>query len=224
MYGEQEILYGNATGYQLIGLPYKSRDVVMYILLPNGEFSAKVAIKQFDKMASSAKLENVTLVLPKVKLTTTVSVKDALTKCLKNKTEGVSRYANKKPSQNLTVLNELDTYLTSPAPLKVSSFFKSKHFDMSGASEDVRFKIDDIVHKVSMEIDELGTELVAATSTLVDHSGGNIILKVNRPFLFFVRHEITQTHLFWGFVANPTKTSKFHKNRMPMTCSTGKHN
>lgn len=201
MYGEQEILYGNTSDYQLIGLPYKTRQVVMYILLPNGKFSSRVAMKQFNAMASSAKLENVTLVLPKVKLTTTISVKDAIFKYLKSFNS--RKYDYGKSNKNF---HDIKSHKTGGPDY--SNFEKKNDFDMSEASDDARFKIDDILHKVSMQVDELGTELIAATTTLVDHVGNDFIIRVNRPFLFFIRHESSEAHLFWGCVVNPTKSSK----------------
>ncbi|KAK6636737.1 hypothetical protein RUM43_010400 [Polyplax serrata] len=216
MYGEQQVFYGNSSDFQLIGIPYKSHQIVIYILLPNKKFSSRVAMNQFDQLATSAKLENVTLVLPKIKLSTTISVKDAISKYLRRSRQNYSRQS--KFGRNVKYSNEVDSFSNSNLPIPIiassmSTFRKAKRndFDLGGASDDVRFKIDDIIHKVSMQIDEFGTELVAATSTLVDHSGDDFVLRINRPFLFFVRHEITLTHLFCGFVTNPTQSSTVQK-------------
>lgn len=212
MYGEEEILFGNATDYQLIGLPFKSRNVVIYILLPNGRFSTRLAIEKFDEIASTARYENVTIVLPKVKITSRINVRHAMDKYLKKKPENSRMHGARKLNKNFTKINELDSYRKAPLPLRVPwRSPRANSFDLSGASDDSRFKMDDIYHKVSFQMDEYGTELVGVTSALIDHTNSDFIVKVNRPFLFFIRHEPTSTHLFWGLVANPLKSSKPYK-------------
>lgn len=79
--------------------------------------------------------------------------------------------------------------------------------DVTGASDDPRFRIDDIIHQSWLEVTETGTEAAAATVSAVDYSGDSVAFLANRPFLFFIRHEVTLAPIFWGVIADPTSSS-----------------
>lgn len=97
---------------------------------------------------------------------------------------------------------------TSPQPLITDDIVPNDAtLDMSGASDDSRFRIDDIIHQAWIEISERGTEATAVTTSSVDYSLDVVNFKVNRPFLFFIRHEQTLAPLFWGAIADPTSGS-----------------
>lgn len=75
-------------------------------------------------------------------------------------------------------------------------------FNMTNASNDPRFRIQDIVHQMFLEVNEEGTEAAAATSTTIDYAATKTF-RVDRPFSFFVRHETTLSTLFWATIVNP---------------------
>ncbi|XP_034253127.1 leukocyte elastase inhibitor-like [Thrips palmi] len=75
-------------------------------------------------------------------------------------------------------------------------------FNMTNASNDPRFRIQDIVHQMFLEVNEEGTEAAAATTGTVDYAAGTVF-RVDRPFTLFVRHETTLATLFWGSIVNP---------------------
>ncbi|XP_049807424.1 leukocyte elastase inhibitor-like [Schistocerca nitens] len=79
--------------------------------------------------------------------------------------------------------------------------------DVTGASDDPRFRIDDIIHQSWLEVTETGTEAAAATVSAIDYSGDSVVFLVNRPFLFFIRHEVTLAPIFWGVITDPTSAS-----------------
>lgn len=63
---------------------------------------------------------------------------------------------------------------------------------------------DNVIHKVTIDITELGTEAAAATVVSLTRDGTHKVVKFDRPFLFFIRHEETGSVLFWGTVLKPT--------------------
>ncbi|XP_076643943.1 serine protease inhibitor 28Dc [Halictus rubicundus] len=62
----------------------------------------------------------------------------------------------------------------------------------------------DVLHKVEIEITEIGTEAAAATGVILERDGSQKRLVANRPFFFFIRHDVTGLILFWGTVNSPT--------------------
>lgn len=74
------------------------------------------------------------------------------------------------------------------------------------ATENPGLYADQVLHKVYMDITESGTEAAAATSVSLSRDGGRVSLRVDVPFLFFIRHEETKMVLFWGSVHQPTPT------------------
>ena len=77
--------------------------------------------------------------------------------------------------------------------------------DFSGVSSEPGFQIGEVTHKTFVSVDESGTEAAGATvNTLL---GGipdpDVEVRVDRPFLFLIRHEDTGTVLFIGRVTDP---------------------
>jgi serpin B len=67
--------------------------------------------------------------------------------------------------------------------------------------------IGDVFHKAFVAVDEKGTEAAAATAVIMELSmapSQEIVLAVDRPFIFFIRERTTGTILFVGRVLNPT--------------------
>ncbi|CAH1284419.1 unnamed protein product [Diabrotica balteata] len=63
---------------------------------------------------------------------------------------------------------------------------------------------DKVIHKVYLQVTEAGTEAAATTIVALPRSYSSLGFRVDVPFLFFMRHEITKTILFWGSVEKPT--------------------
>lgn len=60
-----------------------------------------------------------------------------------------------------------------------------------------------VMHKTYIKVDEKGTEAAGATDTEGGPTGIPPVLKINRPFLFFIREHRTNTIAFMGKVVDP---------------------
>ena len=77
--------------------------------------------------------------------------------------------------------------------------------DLTGNSPSPSLYLSKVVHKTSVEVDENGIQAAAASGGV----GKELSLpswetfNANHPFLFFIRHNKTQTILFYGRVYSP---------------------
>jgi serpin B len=81
--------------------------------------------------------------------------------------------------------------------------------DFSGISEQQALRIDRVVQRAHIEVDERGTTAAAATGAAMRLVSMTVPkppmeLRVDRPFLFAVRDRMTGAPLFVGQVTNPT--------------------
>ncbi|MEE8417783.1 MAG: serpin family protein [candidate division Zixibacteria bacterium] len=61
-----------------------------------------------------------------------------------------------------------------------------------------------VKHKTFIEVDEAGTEAAAVTSVGFGATSGPPVLRINRPFIFMIRENHSQTILFMGKIVEPT--------------------
>ncbi len=87
--------------------------------------------------------------------------------------------------------------------------FSSEAANFSKMYQDVRIWIDRVKHKTFVEVNEEGTEAAAVTSV---HMAGTTsgdpqdpLFQANRPFLFMIRENYSQTILFIGKIVDPTQ-------------------
>ena len=71
----------------------------------------------------------------------------------------------------------------------------SDYADFSGLREEKNLKIDDVLHKTYLKVNEAGTEAAAVTAVVTKVTSARPIeekvyqMKVDRPFLFFLRNK-----------------------------------
>ncbi|XP_063241654.1 serine protease inhibitor 28Dc-like isoform X2 [Bacillus rossius redtenbacheri] len=233
MRGHLDALYAEseALGCRLVALPYKGARAAMFVVMPlKGRaehdlqrFVAALTFRNVRDLAASAKPRPVTVVLPKMVLKDTLSIREAITKVRDKLKEGDpagggppvtrvrrSRYHwryNSRHRYYFSIPSRIDDSPedegdrpTTPADVDDEKL----DLDMSGASADLRFRVDDVLHQVAVDVSEKGTEAAAVSASAVDYSGDVKLFKVDSPFMFFVRHEATLASLFWGIVADPT--------------------
>ena len=72
----------------------------------------------------------------------------------------------------------------------------TNYADFSGLREENQLKIDDVLHKTYLKVNENGTEAAAVTAVVVTKTSARPVqevvyeMKVNRPFLFILRSSI----------------------------------
>jgi len=216
MAGEIQVKYleDETTECTLIGIPYSGSSTYFYVFLPVKDSSTRYQLTDtasrltYDRvtaMIDAAESKNVTLTLPKVKVTSSMSLKRSMVRAITRRQNSLSdsmtnSIREPRETEDLSMFLS-NSYGPSPLPLKLEDRQKVT-FNMGSASDDFRFKIDDVLHRVDIDINEEGTEAVGVTSTIVDYIGETVV-KVKRLFVFLIRHELTGAHLFWGAVKNP---------------------
>jgi len=80
--------------------------------------------------------------------------------------------------------------------------------DFTGIRASGGLAIDEVIHKTFLKINEEGTEAAAVTVVSIYELSGSgddldFSMIVNRPYLFAVRENSSNTVLFMGKIANP---------------------
>jgi serpin B len=79
--------------------------------------------------------------------------------------------------------------------------------DLSGIDGARDLYVGDVIHQADIAVDEKGTTAAAATAVIIRTTSVEYPLVVNRPFLFFIVHQPTNTLLFAGRVVHPMAAS-----------------
>ena len=102
-----------------------------------------------------------------------------------------------------TNLNELLKTLGMP------SAFIDGTADFSGMDGTQNLYIGDVVHKAFIDVAEKGTEAAAATAVGIETTSlpppPDLVVRADRPFLYFLRDQPTGAILFMGRVLDPSK-------------------
>ncbi|XP_064189297.1 leukocyte elastase inhibitor-like [Anguilla rostrata] len=85
--------------------------------------------------------------------------------------------------------------------------------DFSGMSPNNELVVSKVVHKSFVEVNEEGTEATAATAAVMAVRSVNlpVMFIADHPFLFFIRHNPTQSILFHGRFCSPCSTDSSFK-------------
>ncbi|XP_027538363.1 leukocyte elastase inhibitor-like isoform X3 [Neopelma chrysocephalum] len=164
---------------RVLELPYDGRELSMIILLPDEIEDDSTGLQKLEKQLTLEKLQEWTC--PEHLYSTDVNVR--------------------LPKFKLEESYDLKSDLAAMGLLDV---FDSGKADLSGMSGARDLFLSKVVHKAFVEVNEEGTEAAAATAgiamlCMVIEEDFN----ANHPFLFFIRHNPTQTILFFGRYASP---------------------
>lgn len=93
--------------------------------------------------------------------------------------------------------------------LGINNIFTSESsFPLLINEQSQKYEVSNIIQKAGIEIDENGSVAFAAAAvSIVEKFGKEEDFIVDRPFLFYIIDETTNTLLFAGKVINPTKTA-----------------
>lgn len=83
--------------------------------------------------------------------------------------------------------------------------FQGSKADLSGMSPERDLRLSKFVHKSVVEVSEEGTEAAAASSAVIEFCCACIVptFCADRPFLYFIRHNKTNSLLFCGRFSSP---------------------
>ncbi|XP_021029289.1 serpin B12 isoform X1 [Mus caroli] len=87
----------------------------------------------------------------------------------------------------------------------IKDVFDETKADLTGISKSPNLYLSKIVHKTFVEVDEMGTQAAAASGVVAAEKAlpSWVEFNANHPFLFFIRHNPTQSLLFCGRVYCP---------------------
>lgn len=226
MRGQFDLMYvqSKKCGCRMISVPYKHGKAAMYVVLPEKEdlyniheFAATLSADDIRELVSSTKLSPVTLVMPKMRLTHTFSIREVfsllqqqISSEMQEKVPGSIPEQNKKEDiaglkcGDSNCPQHYQTACKSRAEAAKPEHISGQDISKVSVPHENKFEIGDIIQQVFLEVNEVGTKAAAVGATLVDYFGDFTNFVVDRPFLFFIKHEITGTLLFWATIVDPT--------------------
>uniref|UniRef100_A0A8V5FIZ7 Serpin B10 n=1 Tax=Melopsittacus undulatus TaxID=13146 RepID=A0A8V5FIZ7_MELUD len=169
------ILHETTMKFKIIELPYVENDLSMFVLLPDdiNDNTTGLELLTYEKLAEWTKSANMM------------------------KAE-VDLYLPKlKVEENYDLKSTLSS-------MGIQNAFDPVQADFTGMSVKKDLFISKVIHKAFVEVNEEGTEASAATGALVLRSKApTMTFKADHPFLFFIRHNKSQTILFYGRLCSP---------------------
>ncbi len=180
MYQKETLEYAQLDDMQLLQMPYKGEKLSMLIILPK-------TIGDMDKIESN------------------LNLKTLQSNIRKMRKREVDVYL---PKFKMTCGTLDITKILSQMGMK-DAF--SNAADFSGMSGRKDLFISNVVHKAFVEVNEEGTEAAAATGVtmqLESLAEPPPVFRADRPFIFMIRDNVSQSILFIGRVVNPALKSE----------------
>jgi serpin B len=174
---KNKLNYMKGDGYQAVALPYVDGNVAMLLLVPDaGKFS------QFE-----AGLDTVSL----------HSTLDGL-----QSTDVILKMPRFTVETSFSLGDTL-------AKMGMPDAFNAGQANFSGMDGQRDLYITSVIHKAYASVDESGTEAAAATVAIVGLTaimpGETVSLTIDRPFIFIIYDQPTQSIIFVGRITNPGK-------------------
>ncbi|EAT33585.2 AAEL014138-PA [Aedes aegypti] len=164
---------------RIVGLPYQGDKTALYIIIPNN--SSRQRMQQFQQRLTAKDIGA---------MVSQMTVRKALVQIPKMK---ISNTINLRD-----VLQKLRLRtIFSPSTSNLSAML-----DNSSGHE--RLYASEIIHKVELDVNEVGTEGGAITASTIFRSLPSVQIRVDTPFLMLVGHDATRLPLFYGSIYDPT--------------------
>lgn len=171
----ERFLYHQGDNFQALKLPYRNSDFVMTILVPD-----KGSFDEFEDSFSQAILEEILADMSFDMVNLELPKFDFETEINAN---------------------------SALIALGMEEAFDPNLSDFSGIADIEDLHITDVLQKATITVDEEGTEAAAATAVIIGVTSAPIdepiSLVVDRPFMFMISHQRTNTILFMGRVLEP---------------------
>ena len=172
---QNQLNYLKGEGYQAVALPYVDGNVAMLLLVPDaGQFS------QFEASLDAARLQ---------------SILEGL-----QGTDVILKMPRFSVESSFSLVDTL-------AQMGMPDAFTAGQADFSGMDGQPDLYIGSVIHKAYASVDESGTEAAAATVVIMELTammpGESVSLTIDRPFIFAIYDQPTQSILFTGRITNP---------------------
>ncbi|NXL60705.1 SPB10 protein, partial [Chordeiles acutipennis] len=165
--------------FKIIELPYVENELSMFVLLPDDINDDTTGLELVERELTYKKL---------AEWTKSASMMKAEVNLYLPKLKLEENYDLKSTLSSMGIRNAFD-------PVQAD-------FTEMSAKKDLF--ISKVIHKAFVEVNEEGTEAAAATGVLALRSKPpKITFKADHPFLFFIKHNKSQTILFFGRLCSP---------------------
>ncbi|XP_015473378.2 heterochromatin-associated protein MENT-like [Parus major] len=177
------ILHEATMKFRIIELPYVENELSMFVLLPDDISDNTTGLEMVERELTYEKLAE-------------------WTKSSNMMKADVDLYLPKlKVEENYDLKSPLSS-------MGIQNAFDPRQADFTGMSVKKDLFISQVIHKAFVEVNEEGTEAAAATGVLMMRSRvPTMTFKADHPFLFFIRHNKSQTILFFGRFCSPSISS-----------------
>ncbi|XP_058603049.1 leukocyte elastase inhibitor-like isoform X2 [Onychostoma macrolepis] len=166
---------------QVLELPYVGKNLSMLIILPNEIQDETTGLQKLEKALTYEKLMEWTKPSNMLQEEVKVSL----------------------PRFKMEQTYEMVQFLRS---MGMEDVFDGKKVNLSGMSPDKDLVVSGVFHKAFVEVNEKGTEAAAATGIVISTSSIPVDPKAfiaDHPFLFFIRHNPSNSILFCGRFCSP---------------------
>ncbi|XP_032907327.1 heterochromatin-associated protein MENT-like [Catharus ustulatus] len=173
------ILHETTMKFRIIELPYVKNELSMFVLLPDDISDNTTGLELVERELTYEKL---------AEWTKSDNMMKAEVDLYLPKLKVEENYDLKSPLSSMGIQNAFDP----------------SQADFTGMSVKKDLFISQVIHKAFVEVNEEGTEAAAATAVLMMRSRvPTMTFKADHPFLFFIRHNKSQTILFFGKFCSP---------------------
>ncbi|XP_061093678.1 leukocyte elastase inhibitor-like [Conger conger] len=166
---------------QILEMPYIGKELSMLIILPSEIEDDSTGLERLERELTYEKLIQWT----QPDMMKSVEVNVAL------------------PKFKMEETYDLRDILVS---MGMEDAFDESKSDLTGISSSTNLVVSKVVHKAFVEVNEEGTEAAAATAVTMTLLCGRLYqncFTADHPFLFFIRHNPSQSILFYGRFCSP---------------------